>query len=128
MTGAVRAPFNLDELFKLAESQLNRQYIFFYHCIIGASLSNRNFPTYPASEHLAIIDRLQDNRFFYEDIIEYLNSRSDFHGKNIGKKKPTDYSLVATAIAQRYVKISGPAFFVLRLNADLDVIGNSPFR
>ncbi|KAG8961729.1 hypothetical protein FRC05_005825, partial [Tulasnella sp. 425] len=75
LTGAVRAPFNLDELLKLAESQLNQQ--------------------------LAIIDRLQDNRFFYEDIIEYLNSRSDFHGKNIGKKKPTDYALVANAIAQR---------------------------
>ncbi|KAG8939435.1 hypothetical protein FRC04_006582 [Tulasnella sp. 424] len=75
LSGAVQAPFNLDELFKLAESQLD--------------------------QHLAIIDQLQDNRFFYEDIIYYLNSRSDFQGKNIGKKKQTDYALVAHAIAQR---------------------------
>ncbi|KAG8909504.1 hypothetical protein FRC01_006899, partial [Tulasnella sp. 417] len=75
LSGAVRAPFNLDQMFKLVESQLNQQ--------------------------LAIIDRLQDHQFFYEDITEYLNSRTDFQGKNIGKKKISDYVLVSSAIAQR---------------------------
>ncbi|KAG9049466.1 hypothetical protein FS837_010159, partial [Tulasnella sp. UAMH 9824] len=75
LSGAVRAPFNLDQIFKLVESQLNQQ--------------------------LAIIDRLQDNQFFYDDIIEYLNSRTDFQGKNIGKKKISDYAQVSNAIAQR---------------------------
>ncbi|KAG8904489.1 hypothetical protein FRB99_001665 [Tulasnella sp. 403] len=72
---AVRAPFQLEELFRIAESQFE--------------------------EKLGQINRLQDHRLFYDDIVEYINSRIESCHTTKGKKPIDNFTFVAAAIGAR---------------------------
>ncbi|KAG9027852.1 hypothetical protein FRB95_007333 [Tulasnella sp. JGI-2019a] len=76
LSNAVRAPFNLDELIRIAESQLDQQ--------------------------LGQVDRLRDHTFFYDDVAKTIESRVDLLSQYSSVEKIfQDSKAVASAIGTR---------------------------
>ena len=96
MTSAIRAPFQIDGIFRMAESQLA--------CTFFLSPSECRLKTC-CIVHLDEISNLKDPVFFYDDVMATIDSRMESTPDDKGRRRPPidDLHWVALAVGCRFV-------------------------